>query len=227
MTGLLATVASALHAQVQITDPPPQHNFGKIPVGANYAAQYFSVFNNGSTAITLGRLNITNGLSTCMALGCATVSAADFVISEGSADGCSGKTLAPTEGCSTLVGFVPKAAGARTALLEVPVTGSTTVSRTLSGTGVSNPSDCVMDWAERSFPTLLTQGTSTFVAGPFIARCYQNGALCVGADAALPTVAPASVYLYMAGQLKRQGTLADLAAMATYAGTNRRCDQAE
>jgi hypothetical protein len=85
-----------------------------------------------------------------------------------------------------------------------------------------------MDWAERSFSTLFTQGTATFVTGPFIARCYQNGALCVGADAALPTVAPASVYLYMGGQLKRQGNLADLAAMATYAPpSTRKCDQTE
>jgi hypothetical protein len=165
-------------------------------------------------------------MAVCAALGCPAISTDDFVIAEGS-DGCSGRTLATKEGCSTLVGFVPKAAGARTALLEVPVTGSTTVSRIIAGTGVSNPADCVMDWAERSFPTLLVSGSGTFIAGPFIARCYQGGALCVGADAALPTVAPPSVYTYMAGQLKNQGGLAELAALATYPDAHRRCNQAE
>lgn len=226
--GLVAGLSGPLFAQqVQITDPPPDHHFGKIPVGATYAAQYFSVFNYTAAPITLGRLSISSAMATCAALGCPVVSASDFTLAEGSADGCSGKTLAPKEGCSSLVGFVPKAAGARTALLEVPVNGAATVSRILSGTGVSNPSDCVMDWAERSFPTLLTQGSGTFVTGPFLVRCYMGGALCVGADAALPTVAPASVYTYMAGQLKRQGALAELAALATYPDSTRRCNQVD
>lgn len=224
--GFVAALIGPVWAQVSISDPPPEHHFGKIPVGATYAAQYFSVFNETAAPVTLGRVSIGNDMSTCMALGCPVVSADDFVVAEGS-DGCSGKTLATKEGCSALIGFVPKAAGARTALLSVRVTGSTTVSRIIAGTGVSNPSDCVMDWAERSFSTLLTQGTSTFVTGPFLVRCYQGGALCVGADAALPTVAPASVYTYMAGELKRQGSLADLAALATYPDSNRRCNQPE
>lgn len=231
--GLVVAVLGPVWAQqVKITDPPPEHHFGKIPVGQTYAAQYFSVFNYTTGPVTLGRLRISNDMSTCMALGCPVVSAADFVIAEGSADGCSGKTLPPTEGCSTLVGFVPKAIGARTALLEVPVNGGTTVTQIITGAGASQPSDCVMDWAERSFPTLLTPASNTFVAGPFIARCYQGGSLCVGADAALPTVAPASVYVYTGGQLQRQGSLAELAAIATYPPTSpptplRRCDQAE
>ncbi len=226
--GLVVGLNGSLWAQgVQVTDPPLEHHFGKIPLGATYATQYFSVFNYTAAPVTLGRLHVSNAMVTCTALGCPVVSASDFTLADGSADGCSGKTLAPQEGCSSLVHFVPKAAGSRTALLEVPVTGAAPVSRTLSGTGVSHPSDCVMDWAERSFPTLLTQGTSTFVTGPFLVRCYQGGTLCVGADAALPTFAPASVYTYIGGQLKRQSSLAELAALATQLDGSKRCNQSD
>ena len=84
-----------------------------------------------------------------------------------------------------------------------------------------------MDWAERVLPAdLVAQPTPTLVAGPYYARCYQGGALCVGADAAVPTFAPASVYVYQGGRLAPFATLASLAAQATYPlPSTRRCDQ--
>ena len=40
------------------------------------------------------------------------------------------------------------------------------------------------------------------------------GALCVGADTAVPTVAPANVYLYQNQTLQSLGLLSDFAALA-------------
>ncbi len=223
--GLCAVLPAAGLAQVVVTDPPIEHNFGKIPLQANYAAQYFSVINEGASPVRLGQVAIDGAMATCAALGCPVVAPADFVLVAHS-DGCSGKTLAHGEGCSTLVGFVPQSPGARTAQLVFPVEEQAAASRILSGTGVSMPFDCVMDWAERVLPAELPHPTPTLVVGPFYARCYQGGSLCVGADVAVPTFAPASVYLYRGGSLAAIGTLASLAAQATYPPpSTRRCDQ--
>lgn len=227
LMGLTVAWGSLASAQVAITDPPPEHHFGKIPLQANFAAQYFSVFNQGNESVTLGQATVNGGMATCSALGCPVVSPGDFVLAAGSSDGCSGRTLAPGEGCSTLIGFVPQAPGARVALLNFPVNGGATVSRVISGTGVAQPFDCVLDWAERTVPaSLVAQPTPTMVISPYYARCYQGGALCVGADVAVPTFAPASVYTLMAGELKSIGLLSELAAVATQAPpSQRRCNQ--
>lgn len=212
---LIAALFSSLPAVaglVEVSDPPADHDFGRIPLRAIYASQYFSLSNTGATAVTLGQASIDGNLSTCAALGCATPAALDFVIDAG-ADGCSGKTLEPGQGCSTLIGFVPSAPGGRVAQFVVPVGGASPVSRMLAGTGVANPIDCVLDWAERTYPSLLTMPTATFVLSPFYARCYQGGALCVGADV-LATVAPPSVYLYQGGELLRHDDLSAVVAAA-------------
>lgn len=226
LLGLCAVVPAAGWAQVAITDPPVEHHFGKIPLQANYAAQYFSVFNQGANPVRLGQGVIDGLMGTCAALGCPVVAPSDFVLSPHS-DDCSGKTLAPGLGCSALVGFVPQAPGPRSARLVFPVDGQDAVSRIISGTGVSNPLDCVMDWAERVLPAaMVAHPTPTLVAGPYYARCYQGGALCVGADVAVPTFAPATVYLYQGGRLAPVASLASLAAQATYPPPSaRRCDQ--
>ncbi|MDP4075314.1 hypothetical protein [Acidovorax sp. A1169] len=74
------------------------------------------------------------------------------------------------------------------------------VLRGLGGTGVSQPLDCVLDWAEKTFPQLLTTPTMTSAAAPYYLRCYAKGAICVGADVDSPTDAPRfdqpSVYDY-------------------------------
>jgi hypothetical protein len=221
--GLCAVALPAL-AQVVIQDPPPEHHFGKIPLGADYAAQYFSVFNQGSSPVTLGQARIDGDMAVCMALGCPTIAPTDFRLE--TADGCSGQTLQPGQGCSTLVGFVPTVPGARVARLVFTLTDGSAVERTISGMGVSQPLECVLDWAERTYPDLFLQPTPTQVASPYIGRCYQGGALCVGADVAVPTFAPASIYYLLHGQTGVLGRLSDFAATATQLPpATARCNQ--
>lgn len=211
MVALGSTVP--VSAQVEITDPAPSHHFGKIPLGATYATQYFSVFNRGNTPVTVGQVAVDgNEVAVCAAIGCPTIAPSDFVVSTGV--GCSGLTLAPGAGCSTLISFIPTVAGDRVARLVFPVSDGNTTTRTIAGTGVSQPLDCVLDWAEQQFKTLLTNPTPTFLISPFYARCYQGGALCLGADSALPSFAPASVYLYQNQALKSLGFLSDFASIA-------------
>ena len=211
-------MAQSTSIRLEITDPPTSHNFGKIPLGANYAAQYFSLFNYSSNAVQLGKVAINSGgISTCMAIGCPTIAAGDFVI--GGSDGCSNATLQPNQGCSVLVGFVPTDVGARTAQLVFPVANSEiTATRILQGTGTTQPLDCVLDWAEQQFSSVLSSPTATFRATPFYARCYQGGTLCIGSDSAAQTFAAASVYLYQNQKLQLLGKLSDIA-------TTARCSQ--
>ncbi len=220
----LCTAALPTLSQVVISDPPVEHHFGKIPLGADYAAQYFSVFNQGSSPVALGQARIDGQMGVCMALGCPTIAPTDFTLA--SADGCSGATLQPGQGCSTLVGFVPTSPGARVARLVFTLADGSEVERTLSGIGVSQPLECVLDWAERTYPDLLSQPTPTQVASPYIGRCYLGGALCIGADVAVPTFAPASLYYLFNGEMRRLGALDALAASATQLPpATTRCNQ--
>ncbi len=207
------TVGLQAHAQVEITDPPITHHFGKIPIGATYATQYFSVFNNGTAPVTLGKASVDgSGLVACLAIGCPTIEPRDFIVSDGT--GCSDMTLEPGKGCSTLVSFIPTGVGERLARLIFPVSGANPVTRTIAGTGVTQPLDCVLDWAEKEYQTILTNPTPTFLVSPFFARCYQNGAICLGADTAVPTFAPASVYVYQNNALQSLGFLSEFAVLA-------------
>ena len=218
-------VAAPVLSQVTISDPASDHNFGRIPLGATYATQYFSAFNTGSSAVVLGTVTVDGEVATCLALGCSVPAPGDFAVF--GSDGCSGRRLAPGEGCSTQIRFVPSAVGARTARLVVPVQGAAPADRVMSGTGVAQPIDCVLDWAERTFASLLTQPTPTFTVQAFHARCYQGGSLCIGADTALPTFAPASIYIYQAGQMARFAGLTELANQATQSPpSTRSCSQA-
>lgn len=159
LLGLICMVP--VKAQVEITDPAPSHHFGKIPLGETYATQYFSLFNRGNTPVTVGQVSVDgNEVVVCMAIGCPTIAPNDFVVSTGV--GCSGLTLAPGAGCSTLISFVPTVAGDRVARLVFPVSDGNTTTRTIAGTGVSQPFDCVLDWAEQQFKTLLTNPTLHF-----------------------------------------------------------------
>lgn len=223
---VLLALSTSVSAQVEITDPPDSHHFGKIPLGATYATQYFSLTNRGSVPVTLGSATVSGEMATCAGLSCGTVAAGDFVVQSHS-DACSSATLQPGQGCSTLLSFIPQAPGLRLAQLVFAVQDGSTLTRMVSGTGVSNPVDCVLDWAERTYPDLLTQPTPTLVAGPFHARCYGGAAqLCVGADTALPTFAPPSLYIYLNGQLSRYADLSEMAAGVTYPPpSTRRCNQ--
>ena len=194
---VLSLASLSAQAQVEITDPPEGHNFGKIPLHATYATQYFSVFNRGSAPVQLGKvLSSGAALATCAGIGCPVIAAADFVVSEGS-DGCSNAVLQPGLGCSTLVSFVPTAPGSRMSQLIVQSpAGQNLATYPLHGTGTSQPLDCVLDWAEKSFPEILTTPTGTDTLAQFHLRCYANGTVCLGADTALPTFDQPSAYLY-------------------------------
>ena len=212
LLGLLA-VSQVSFSQVEITDPPESHNFGKVPIGATYATQYFSAFNRGTAAVTLGTVTVDAGdILVCLAIGCPTIAPLDFVVSTGV--GCTGAVLNPGEGCSTLVSFTPTSVGERLARLVIPVVGSTAITRRVAGTGTAPPLDCVLDWAEREFKTVLTGPTSSFLISPFYARCYQGGALCLAADMAVPSFAPPSVYVYQNQTLASLGRLSEFAALA-------------
>ena len=214
---LCGAALTAAQAEVGISDPPETHHFGSIPLGASYATQYFSLFNNGSSPVTLGVARIDGELATCAALGCPVVAPADFQIDTG-ADGCSGHTLQPGQGCSTLVGFVPSEPGARMARLVFTIPGSPPVTRTLQGNGSSQPLDCVLDWAQAQWPDILRQPSHTFAAEQFLARCYANNSLCVGADNRYPTLAPPSVYVL---NLQGMPSLSNLGPLSQWAAAAR------
>ncbi len=189
--------APAALAQVAFSDPPADHHFGPIPVGATYATQAFTVSNGSRSPVSLGPVAIDGQMATCAALQCPVVAPGDFAVQPGS-DGCSGTRLAPGANCSVTVSFVPTAGGPRTARLSVPVEGGAPLVRTLLGTGTT-ALDCVLDWAERQYPQLLTQPTPTLRVPPFHARCYAGQSLCLGADSAVPTFDQPSLYLYQQG----------------------------
>lgn len=191
---LLAMPAVAGSSAIEQSAPAPGHNFGNIPLGATYASQTFTFRNKGSSAVTLGQASIDAQLATCAALGCPVPSAGDFTLAAGS-DNCSGKTLAAGASCSLLVGFVPVNGGPRIARLALPTSEPLTVESMLAGTGVKQPDDCILDWAEKTFPQQLSPAANSFVLGPYYARCYGN-ILCIAFDSVLPSFAPPSAYLY-------------------------------
>jgi hypothetical protein len=209
----------AANAQVQISDPPDGHSFGKAAMGSDSATQYYSLHNEGSTPVTIGQARISDTpLATCTGLDCPVVAHTDFLVVSPS-DGCSGRTLAPGTGCSTLIAFTPTAIGGRLSQVLFPVVGAADITRLVHGTGTSQPLECVLDWAEGhpQLSTLLSAPTRTFRAEQFHARCYGNGTLCIGADNALPTFNQPSVYvaqLQPPGSLERTGYLSEWAALA-------------
>lgn len=212
---IAAAPAPAL-AQAVITDPPPEHHFGIVELRSPGASQYFSVFNQGAAPIVLGTVAVDANLATCAGERCPTLAPDDFKAPSGS-DGCSGATLAPGAGCSTLVQFMPTVPGGRIARLVVPVQGQSDVWRALHGTGTVQPLDCVLDWAERQYSDLFPRPTPTLTLEPFHARCSSDAALCLGADTAVATVDRPSLYVYsptLTPPLQNLGYLSDWAAQA-------------
>lgn len=220
----VAGVVLTAHAQVEISDPGPEFTFGKTPLYldpltlSDDHVRYFSVSNRGSTAVTLGKVTV-EPQAVCVRAPCPVAAVEDFLVRANS-DGCSGRTLKGGEGCSTLLGFVPTLAGPRSAQIVFPVEGGIALKQVVSGIGVINPTDCVLDWAERTYPTVLMQPTDTLTVEPYVGRCYQAGAFCLAADLTSPTrlpfVAP-NMYLYNPTSnptVQLLGSLANLAAMA-------------
>lgn len=216
LSGSVLVLSQAVaHAQPTFAEPPPDHDFGKIPLLTTYAAQYFGLFNSSSLPISVGQLRVDGQMAGCAALGCPVLAPSDFMLHD--PDACSNSTLAPGQGCSSLIIFSPKQPGPRSARIVFPIIGGVDMSRPLTGTGISDPTDCVLDWAERTFPSLFTQPTPTLVAGNYFARCYAGNSLCVGSDAGSLAATPPSVFIYMGGQLSRYEALTTLAQTATQA----------
>lgn len=209
----------AASAQVRVSDPPAEHTFGRAAIGSDYATQYYSLHNAGSAPATIGQVRLDGQLATCTGLNCPVVAHTDFLVIANS-DGCSGKTLQPGQGCSTLITFKPTAIGGRLSQVVFPVAGSADITRLIQGIGTSEPLECLLDWAEKQpqFRALLTTPTPTFRAEPFHARCYANGVLCVGADNAVPTLDQPSLYVALIQQqparIERLGYLSDWARQA-------------
>ena len=214
--------AGASQAVIEITDPAMPHDFGRHPVGATYPAQYVSVTNRGNAAVSLKPVQVLpEATATCLAIGCGPSTPAPFTI--GSSDGCSNITLQPGQGCSVLVGFSPYRGGPFEGEIVFSTIAGETVRGSLKGAGRDDPADCLFDWAERTYPTLLAPATSSIVVMPFYGRCYAGGSLCVAADlyaqsfsyaVASTAVAPPSVYLYQNNTLSRLGYFSDFARTA-------------
>lgn len=62
--------------------------------------------------------------------------------------------------------------------------------------------DSVFTWAEQQYPTLLTPPTRSALGYGYYYRCYQGGAVCVGAK-------NNALYLYQNGVIKSVGTTQD------------------
>ena len=191
----LACLSSA-HAQVEIIEPAGDFQFGKVAVHSS-ATQTLKVANRGPSPMQLGSVisSIAAVSPLCTGIGCGVVIATDFTIPAES-DGCSNTLLQPGAVCSALVRFTPSGPGGRVSQLNVFKPNAASVFRGLGGTGVSEPLDCVLDWAERTFPQLLTSPTMTSSVPPYHLRCYAKGAICVGADVENPALIMPSVYVY-------------------------------
>ena len=88
----------------------------------------------GTRSPALLPLWFRNTGTTSMAAGAVTWSGADSSDFPILTNGCSGKTLAPHTSCSVVLAFAPRAAGARSANLTVPIGGSN-VATVVAGTG--------------------------------------------------------------------------------------------
>ena len=111
-------------APATLSVAPTSQDFGSVQVGAASAATSFTVTNTGGVA---------SGTLT------ATVAGAQFA---GSADTCSGKTLAAAATCTISVTFNPISVGATTGSLTVSGTPGGQAAASLAGTGTAASSTC-------------------------------------------------------------------------------------
>jgi hypothetical protein len=211
----LLFVACPALAAIEITDPAMPHDFGRHPVGATYPAQYISLYNRGNAAVIVKPVKVfPEATATCMAIGCPPATPAAFTL--GGSDGCSNNTLQPGQGCSVLVGFSPYRGGAFEGEVVFSTVDGQSVRGGLKGSGRHDPADCLFDWAERTYPSLLTDPGPSIVVSVFYGRCYSGNALCVATDIYTnsATIAAPSVYLYQNSALSRLGYLSDFARIA-------------
>lgn len=103
---------------------PPAHDFGSQLVGTT------------SAPVALRLSNLGTGPATIPS-GAVAIDASGATAAFGVADGCSGATLDPGEGCTVSVSFGPQAAGAATASVEIADGEGGTLTATLRGTGIA------------------------------------------------------------------------------------------
>lgn len=207
---------------ITVTDPPESFVFKDTMIGGT-DSQYFSVTNHGTEAVKLGQVYLTDRFErTCVGTQCDLIQLIDVVYSFyiGISDGCSGTTLQPQASCSTLVQFMPFGVGTPSTSIAFPIVGGYTVTRTIQGKGTTQPLECVLDWAEKQFPTMLpvSSTSKTFQTGMYYARCYDTN-ICIGADAVnsvmlKPVPTPPQLYVYQNQQLQALGKLEDFAVQA-------------
>jgi hypothetical protein len=100
---------------------PSSKDFGSQEVATTSAETAFTITNNGDGDLTLGALSITGS------------DMGDFILDSAA---CNNATLPPSQSCSYKVAFAPKAAGPRSASVNIPSDASTSPdSVALSGTG--------------------------------------------------------------------------------------------
>lgn len=105
-------------------DPASSIDFGSAGVGERSAAQSATMANTGTAAAVIGQIGFSGA------------NAGDFVLDAGS-DCPIGGPLAAGARCTIAIVFVPGAAGARSAQLDVSTDGTDPAPLALSGTGVA------------------------------------------------------------------------------------------
>ncbi|MES2611326.1 MAG: hypothetical protein V4679_13840, partial [Pseudomonadota bacterium] len=158
---MLSLACLSAHAKVEIIEPAGDFRFGKVAL-YSLATQTLQVLHRGVSPVQLGAvISSTAALSPlCTGTVAGAVIWTDFTIPK-ETDGCSHALLQPGQTCSAAVRFVPSGPGTRASQLIVFVPNAFSDMHLLSGAGVSEPLDCVLDWAEKTFPQLLTTPTMT------------------------------------------------------------------
>jgi hypothetical protein len=101
---------------------PAAHDFGGVQVGAESAAQLFTLTSTGTADLGLGTISVT-GIDT-----------AAFHLQN---DTCSNAVLPPTASCTLEVVFAPQNVGGKTAMLTIPDNAPTMLAVALSGQGLA------------------------------------------------------------------------------------------
>lgn len=225
--GLVAATGTT-HAGLVLADAGAP--FAQTAVGAVSPPRDMVWRNSGRDALRLGEVRLAApGSAQCgePAPGtCGHFPAADFFIA---ADACSGQELAPGASCTVRLHFAPNSEGERLAVLMVgDPSGAGEAHANLHGTGAAGSASldalgCVLNWAERMYPDLLTAGAPTRSAAFLRARCYAGDTLCLGAEVTQAGERNPEVYVFHAAgspSLQALGPFSTWAAAAQCAGTD-------
>jgi hypothetical protein len=118
---------------------PTSRDFGSVVIGQTGAFQDFVITNTGGVSTTTLSLSLVGA------------SASSFSLSN---DSCTGSVLAPSNGCTVRVTFVPQARNALAAFLQATATVGGTVQAQLTGTGL-RPATLSISPTSRTWPTAV------------------------------------------------------------------------